>query len=411
VSLTGLAYDRREACETVPVEGYRVRTVPFAVPDIEEDDVAAVAAALRSGWITTGPRVREFEESVRAAVGAPAALGLSSCTAAMHVGLKALGIGDGDEVVTSTMTFCSTVHVIEQSGAVPVLVDVRPDTLNIDPDQVADVLRRNPRVRAVMPVHYAGHPADMDAIHELTAERGIGVVEDAAHALGAAYRGSPVGAVREGRDDHAVAFSFYATKNLTTAEGGMLTGSERLVREASTWSLHGMSRDAWQRYDVRGSWAYDVTVAGFKYNLTDLQAAFGLSQLRRFDAMQARRRGIVEAYRAGLAEVAAVELPAEAADVTHAWHLFPIRLRLELLSVDRATFIERLAARGVAASVHFIPVHQHSYYRKRFDPAGFPVADAAFERLVSLPLHTKLTEDDVAYVVDVVTATAADCAR
>ncbi len=385
----------------------RPATVAFAAPDIDDDDIAEVVAALRSGWITTGPRVHEFEDAIRRSVGAPAALGVSSCTAAMHVALKALGLKPGDEVVTSTMTFCSTVHVIEQSGAVPVLVDVRPDTLNLDVAQVAGAVGRRPRIRAVMPVHYAGHPCDMTALNELAAEHGLAVVEDAAHAIGAEYRGAPVGAVPSGRDDHAVAFSFYATKNLTTAEGGMLTGSESLVERASTWALHGLTRDAWRRYDVRGSWAYDVTVAGFKYNMTDLQAALGLRQLGRFKAMQARRREIVTAYATGLRDVAEVELPVEAPDVTHAWHLFPIRLRLDQLRIDRARFIEKLAGRGVATSVHFIPVHQHTYYRERFAAADFPVASNEFLRLESLPLHTRLTDADVAQVIDAVATTAA----
>jgi dTDP-4-amino-4,6-dideoxygalactose transaminase len=387
------------------------RRVPFAVPDLDEDDVRMVVEALRSGWITTGPRVREFETAVAKTVDAPAALGVSSGTAAMHVALAALGIGPGTAVVTTPMTFCSTVHVIEQCGAEPVLVDVRPDTLNIDAERVAEVLRSRTDVRALLPVHYAGHPCEMTALHTLADEHDLAVVEDAAHAIGAAYRGTPVGSVRADRADHAIAFSFYATKNLTTAEGGMLTASQALVDEAALWSLHGLTRDAWNRYDAKGSWSYDVTRAGFKYNLTDLQAALGLAQLNRFDELQRRRREIATAYLDGLAEVDAIELPVESADVRHAWHLFPIRLRLDLLRADRSEFIEALAARGVATSVHFIPVHLLSYYRDRFDAADLPVATAEFERLVSLPLHTRLTDADVTYVVEAVTETAAALRR
>jgi dTDP-4-amino-4,6-dideoxygalactose transaminase len=380
------------------------RIVPFATPDLNEDEIAAVVAALRSRWITTGPRTKEFEQAVARYVGAPAALAVNSGTAAMHVALKALGVGPGDAVVTSTMTFVSTVHVIEQSGATPVLVDVEPGTLNIDPDRVAEAVATHPSVKALLPVHYGGHPCAMAPLLALAAERGLAVVEDAAHALGAAYRGVPVGAVPEGADDRAVAFSFYATKNLTTAEGGMLTGSAQLVEAAGPWALHGLSRDAWRRYEGMGSWFYDVTVPGFKCNMTDLAAALGLHQLARFDALQARRREIAEAYTAGLSTVPELELPTEAADVTHAWHLYPVRLRLDMLRLDRRAVIDELGRRGVATSVHFIPVHHHTYHRERYGFAreDFPVASAEFERLVSLPLHTRLTDDDVAHVVDVV---------
>ena len=379
--------------------------IPFARPTIDEEDVAEVADTLRSGWITTGPRVHGFEEDFAAFVGADAALGVASCTAAMHCALLALGVGPGDEVVTTTMTFVSTVHVIEQTGATPILVDVDPRTLTIDPAAVERAVGEHDAVKAVMPVHLYGHPCDMNPLIELARARDISILEDAAHALGAKYHGRPIGAPLEGVRS-ATAFSFYATKNLTTGEGGMLTGSAELVAEARAWSLHGLSRDAWKRYSATGDWFYDVDRPGFKYNMTDLQAALGSSQLRRFGSMQARRKSIASRYLAGLEAVDMIELPTRAPGIEHAWHLFAIRLRADGLAITRAAFVEELKKRGIGTSVHFIPVHHHSYYRDRFDPSSFPVADEHYERLISLPLYPGLTDDDVDRVVDAVTDVA-----
>jgi dTDP-4-amino-4,6-dideoxygalactose transaminase len=386
----------------------RETPLPFSPPNVGEEEIAEVVATLRSDWITTGPRTRSFEERFAGAVDAPGALALSSCTAALHVALAALGVGPGDVVLTTTMTFCSTVHVIEQVGARPVLVDVEPDTLNLDPTAVVkalDGLSEGERPVALMPVHFAGHPCDMDALIAIARERDLAIVEDAAHALPAQYRGVPIGSVAATPDvRRAIAFSFYATKNLTTAEGGMLTAAPELLDEARIWSLHGMSRDAWRRYADMGSWFYEVVRPGFKYNMTDIQAALGLHQLAKLGGFHERRLAIVERYRAGLAGCDAVELPVQRADVGHAWHLYPIRLDLDLLAIDRARFIEELAARNIGASVHFIPVHEHPYYRDRygFEPNDLPVAHAAYERLVSLPIHPRLTDADVDDVVEAI---------
>jgi dTDP-4-amino-4,6-dideoxygalactose transaminase len=385
--------------------GTRASFLPFAPPALGDEEIAEVVETLRSGWIATGPRVARFEVAFAEAVGAPAALALSSGTAGLHLSLCALGVGPGDRVVTTPMTFCSSVHVIEQAGAVPVLVDVEPGTLNIDPERVAAAVERTPRVRAIEPVHLYGHPCEMDALLDIAERYGLALVEDAAHALPAAYRGRMVGAPAAAVTD-LTAFSFYATKNLTTGEGGMLTGPPDLLERARTLSLHGMSRDAYRRYAQGGSWRYDVVAAGFKYNMTDVQAALGLVQLRRLASFQARRREVVARYDAAFAGLEELELPVRQPHVEHAWHLYVIRLHLDRLAVDRAAFIAELTERRIGTSVHFIPVHLHPYYRDRygFTPADFPVASREYERIISLPLHPGLTDEDVEDVIEAVRA-------
>jgi dTDP-4-amino-4,6-dideoxygalactose transaminase len=388
-----------------PARRRRVEPLPFSPPLIGEDDIAEVVATLRSPWITTGPKTRAFADDFAREVGAPAALAVSSCTAAMHVALAAKGIGPGDLVYTTPMTFCSTVHVIEQVGATPVLVDIDPETLNIDPDRLDEAIGRGGpgRPAAVMPVHFAGHPCDLEPLRELARRHDLFVLEDAAHALPARYREAPIGSVA-GDVDRAVAFSFYATKNLTTAEGGMLTGSPELIEEARIWSLHGMSRDAWKRYENAGSWYYEVVRPGFKYNMTDIAAALGIHQLGRIGEIRSRRADLAERYTKGFADLEEVEVPAERAGVSHAWHLYVLRLHLDRLTIDRGRFIDELGERLIGTSVHFIPVHLHPYYRDRYGwlPEDLPVALEQFHRLVSLPLHLHMTDDDVDDVVDAV---------
>lgn len=375
------------------------RTVylPFSRPLIGQEEIAEVIDTLRSDWITTGPKVARFQAEFAAAVSAPAAVALSSCTAALHTALAASSIGPGDEVITTPLTFASTVNVIEHVGACPVLADVEPDTLTIDPARIAAAL--TPRTRAIIPVHYAGHPADMDAIHAVARDRGLLVLEDAAHALPAAYRGRTVGS-----GTNPVAFSFYAIKNLTTAEGGMLTGEPAFIERARVLSLHGMSRDAWKRYHKGGNWRYEVTAPGFKYNMTDIQAALGLCQLRKLAAFQARRRAVVRLYAEAFQENEALDLPVERPQVDHAWHLYVLRLRPGVLRIGRDRFIEELAARNIGTSVHFIPIHLHPYYRDKYrlSPTAFPVAYHSFQRMLSLPLNPRLSDEDVADVIDAV---------
>jgi dTDP-4-amino-4,6-dideoxygalactose transaminase len=368
--------------------------LPFSPPPIGEEEIAEVVDTLRSGWITTGPKTGRFEEAFRDRLGAPAALAVNSCTAALHTSLVALGIGEGDEVITTPMTFAASVNVVEHVGGRPVLVDVEADTLNIDPERVAAAVTS--RTRAILPVHFAGHPAELDPLREIASHHRLALVEDAAHAFPARYRGRWIGS-----GDNPAAFSFYATKNLTTGEGGMLTGSPEFLDEARVISLHGMSRDAWKRYRRDGSWRYEVVRPGFKYNMSDIQAALGLSQLRRLEASQLRRREIVDAYSAAFGGSDFFEVPVERADVEHAWHLYVLRLRDGTLTIDRDRFIEELRDRNIASSVHFIPIHLHPYYRERYGytPDAFPVANDSFTRMLSLPLHPGLTETDVEDVI------------
>ncbi len=387
--------------------------LPFSPPLIGEEEINEVVDTLRSDWITTGPKVRRFEEEFVAYVGAPAALAVSSATGAMFVGLAALGVGPGDAIITTPMTFCSTVHVIEHLGARPILVDVERDTLNIDPVQVEEVIETGRRVggsrlRGIMPVHLYGHPCEMDSLLALADQHGLFVLEDAAHALPARYRGrtigSPAVAGNGSRSTQLTAFSFYATKNLTTAEGGMLTGSPELIEQTRIWSLHGMGRNAYKRYSAEGSWYYEVILPGFKCNMTDIQAALGLQQLRKLERFQERRREIVRRYNEAFASCEALQTPTERPEVESAWHIYALRLHLERLTIDRAGFIEELKARNIGTSVHFIPVHLHPFYRETFGyvPGDCPVAHRIYERIISLPLFPCMSEDDVQDVVHAV---------
>jgi len=378
--------------------------LPFSPPLIGEEEIAEVIDTLRSGWITTGPKVKQFEQEFVEFIGAPAALAVSSATDAMLVGLAAWGIKAGDEVITTPMTFCSTVHVIEHLGAKPVLVDVEPDTLNIDPEQVARAV--TPRTRALMPVHLYGHPCEMDILLEIARQHNLVVVEDAAHALPARYKGRLIGSPPATCNLQLVTcFSFYATKNLTTAEGGMLTGDPEIIEQARIWGLHGMSRDAYKRYSAAGSWYYEVVLPGFKCNMTDIQAAIGLHQLRKLPQFQARRREIVRRYNKAFFQVEELQTPIERPEVESAWHLYVLRLNLDRLTIDRARFIEELKSRNIGASVHFIPIHLHSYYRDKYgyQPQDFPVAYREYQRIISLPLNLRMSDQDVEDVIEAVT--------
>jgi dTDP-4-amino-4,6-dideoxygalactose transaminase len=371
--------------------------VIFSPPLIGEEEIEEVVATLRSNWLTTGPKTRQFEVEFTESVGAPSALAMNSCTAALHTALIALGIGPGDEVITSTLTFAATVNVIEHVGATPVLVDVMPDTLNMDPMRVAEAI--NPRTRVILPVHYAGHPVEMDELQRLANENGIVIVEDAAHAIPAAYKGRKVGS-----SANPTAFSFYATKNLTTGEGGMLTGTPEFLETARQISLHGLSREAWGRYEKGGTWRYDVVKPGFKYNMTDIQASLGLWQLKKLSSFQARRQAIVDRYQTAFAEMPELQMPTHLSEVDHAWHLFVLRLNSATMQIDRDAFIEQLKERGVSTSVHFIPIHTFTYYREKYGyrALDFPHAHSQFERMLSLPLAPALTDRDIDYVIEAV---------
>ncbi len=367
--------------------------IPFFVPSIEENAIREVVETLRSGWITTGQRCFQFEREFQSYVGAQSALAVSSCTAGLHLALAALGIGPGDEVITTPLTFCATVNVIVQTGAKPVLADIGDD-LNIDPEAIRSRINRN--TRAILPVHIAGLPCDLQAIWGLAQEYGLKVVEDAAHAVGAQYQGMQIGA---GKSD-AVAFSFYANKNLTTGEGGMITSPlPDLTERMRILSLHGISKDAWRRYSKEGTWYYEVTDCGFKYNLPDILAAIGIHQLRRLDEMTARRIAIAQAYNSAFSEMPELELPPDRADSRHCWHLYMLRLDLDRLEADRDAFFSEMRAQGVGCSVHFIPIQMHPYYRKLMDSDPCPRSLAEYDRLISIPLYPGMTDTDVSCVI------------
>jgi dTDP-4-amino-4,6-dideoxygalactose transaminase/lipopolysaccharide/colanic/teichoic acid biosynthesis glycosyltransferase len=356
--------------------------------------------------------VKRFEQEFAAAVNASAALALSSCTAALHLALISMGVGPGDAVLTTPMTFCSGVHVIEQVGARPILIDVEPDTLNIDSAKVEEAIEtwsagpnRAYQLKAILPVHLYGHACEMNSLLEIAQKHRLAIIEDAAHALPASYRGRTIGSQAASASVPVLTcFSFYATKNLTTAEGGMLTGSPEIIEEARTWSLHGMNRDAWKRYGAGNAWFYEVTRPGFKYNMTDLQAAIGLHQLAKLSRFLARRAAIARRYGAAFSTCEHFQIPAQRPEVEHAWHLYVLRLNLDRLNISRNEFIEQLNARGIAGSVHFIPVHLHAYYRDKYgyQPLDFPVAHREYHRIISLPLHPAMNEQDVDDVIEAV---------
>jgi dTDP-4-amino-4,6-dideoxygalactose transaminase len=373
--------------------------IHFHRPSIGEEEIAEVAETLRSGWLTTGPRAARFEREFRKHTGARHAIAVNSATAGLHLALAGLGIGPGDEVVTTPMTFCATVQAILHVGAAPVLADIGWDG-NIDPEQIEK--RITSRTRAIIPVHLAGLPCEMKTIWALARERGIHIIEDAAHAAGAFYEGRPIGAGPAGTNggSEAVAFSFYATKNLTTGEGGMVTTHlEPLAENLRMLSLHGLSRNASDRYREHGDWRYDVLAHGFKYNLSDLQAAIGIHQLRKLNQFIERRGMFAKIYHDAFAGMDELELPPENPGCRHAWHLYILRLNLQKLKIDRAEFIRELRQRGVGASVHFIPIPLLRFFA-RLPVAQYacPRAQGLYPRIISLPLYPAMTEEQVQYV-------------
>jgi dTDP-4-amino-4,6-dideoxygalactose transaminase len=371
--------------------------LPFSPPLIEDEEINEVVDTLKSDWITTGPKTKKFEEEFKNYFNAPSALALNSCTAALHTALVTLGIGAGDEVITTPMTFCASVNVIEHVGACPILVDVEPDTLNIDPNKIENAITS--KTKAILPVHYSGHPVELDYIYDIAKKYNLFVIEDAAHAVSAKYKGRCIGS-----SNNPVCFSFYATKNLTTAEGGMLTGDPEFIEKARIISLHGMSKDAWKRYSKEGSWYYEVISPGFKYNMTDIQASLGLWQLKKLERFQKRRKEIVRMYNDAFSKEEALEIPVERPYVEHAWHLYVLRLNLQVLKIDRNQFIEELRIRNIGTSVHFIPIHLHPYYRNKYGykPEDFPIAYANYQRIISLPLYPRMTDQDVYDVIEAV---------
>jgi dTDP-4-amino-4,6-dideoxygalactose transaminase len=376
--------------------------LPFALPSIGEAEIAEVVDSLRSGWITMGPKVGRFETAFAEYLGAPHAIAVNSCTAALQIALHALGVGPGDEVIVPTLTFCATANVVVQLGARPVLVDVADD-LMIDP--AAAEASITSKTRAIMPVHYGGQACDLAAIYGLAARHGLAVVEDAAHAVGTDYQGRLIGSTFDDRwprpPHRATAFSFYATKNLATGDGGMLTTDDpELAKRCRRLALHGMTRDAWQRYSRAGSWYYEIIEPGYKCNMTDIQAAIGIHQLARLDEFTRVRRRYGAMYDAALADLPEIGLPLRRPYCTHTFHLYPVQLDRSRLRIGRDELIQELSRCNIGASVHFIPVHLHPYYRDTFGHAAgdLPNAERIFSQLISLPLYPAMSEDDVASV-------------
>jgi dTDP-4-amino-4,6-dideoxygalactose transaminase len=375
-----------------------VHFLPFALPDTDDRELAEIREVLEAGWVTTGPKTKKFEAEFAARVGAKHAIAVNSCTAAMHLALEAIGLQGGDEVITTPYTFAATAEVVRYFDARPRFVDVDPVTLNMNPDLLEASI--TPRTKAILPVHVAGLPADLDPILEIARRTGVPVIEDAAHAFPSLYKGRMIGSISD-----ITCFSFYATKTITTGEGGMIcTNNDALAERCRIMSLHGISKDAWKRYTAEGSWYYEIIAPGFKYNMTDVAAAIGRVQLDKAQAMLERRREIARRYNAEFSTLGELDIPPDRADCQHAWHLYMLRLRLDRLRIDRAQCIELLKERNIGASVHFIPLHLHPYYRETygFRPEDFPVAYHEYLREISLPIYSKMSGSDVDDVIHAV---------
>jgi dTDP-4-amino-4,6-dideoxygalactose transaminase len=381
--------------------------VPFHRAPVGEEEVQAVSEVIRSGWLTMGPKTFEFEKKFAQYVGAQHAIAVSTGTGALHLSLEAAGVQAGDEVLLPTTTFTATAEAVTYVDARPVLVDIDPDTMNIDFEDAAR--RVTPKTKAIIPVHLGGQPCDMDEIHTLARRHHLRVVEDAAHALPSEYQGKRVGQISE-----FTCFSFYATKTLTTGEGGMITtDNPEAAERMRLMRLHGIERDAWKRYRGDGSWFYEVLEAGFKYNLTDFQSAMGLVQLAKCDAMRQARESIAQRYSDGFSSFDELVVPTIRLDCRSSWHLYVLRVRLDHLKIDRNSFIEALQRRGVTCSVHFIPLHLQPYYRHAYGyrPGDFPRAEQEYHSCLSLPIYPGMTDPEINHVIDAVQKTAVEFRR
>lgn len=365
--------------------------VSFHKPLIGQEEIDEVVDTLRSGWLTTGPKTQKFEKAFAQYVGSEFAVAVNSCTAGLHLALAATNVGPEHEVITTPYTFAATAEVVLYTGAKPVLVDIERDGFNIDVNKIERAI--TPKTRAIIPVHFAGQPCDMEAILDIARRHNLTVIEDAAHAVAAEYHGKKIGTISP-----LTVFSFYATKNLTTGEGGMVTTNDRaLADRVRSLSLHGLSRDAWKRYSKAGSWYYEILHLGYKYNLTDIQSAIGLHQLAKIEKFLDDRRRLVELYDQSLAELPEVMLPPHGTNGRHAWHLYVVRLRTDKLRISRDEVITKLAEQGIGTSVHFIPLHLHPFYRTTFGwaPGDFPNALRTYESAISLPLYPQMEPHDV----------------
>jgi UDP-4-amino-4,6-dideoxy-N-acetyl-beta-L-altrosamine transaminase len=365
---------------------------------ISEDEINEVIDTLRSDWITTGPKTFKFEDLFKEYVGSNYAIGVNSCTAALQLALAAIDIDTGDEVITTPLTFAATTEVILHQNAEPVLVDIEKDSYNIDPNKIEEKITE--KTKAIIPVHYAGNPCKMDEIMDIADDHDLYVIEDAAHAIGSEYKNTKIGCISD-----ITCFSFYATKNITTGEGGMITtNDETLEEKMRILSLHGISKDAWNRYSATGSWYYEILYPGFKCNMDDIQASIGIHQLKKIDEMQIRRFEIAEMYNDAFNSLEQIIVPPIEKNSIHAWHLYPIQIRTEHLKINRNEFIEALKAENIGTSVHFIPIHMHPYYKKKFGfkKGDFPNTESFFEKEISIPLYPRMTDEDVEDVISAI---------
>jgi dTDP-4-amino-4,6-dideoxygalactose transaminase len=388
----------REDAARLELRTRREDFIVFGAPLIEEEEIAEVVDTLRSGWLSTGPKTKRFERDLCEYVGAPHALGTNSCTAAMHLALVAAGIGPGDEVIVPAMTFAATANVVEHTGARPVFADVGRRSFHLDPEAVER--RITPRTKALIPVHFAGLPAPMDAIMDLARRHGLVVIEDAAHAIGSEYRGRRIGSIGD-----FTCFSFYVTKNLATAEGGMVTSRDgEAIDRMRVMSLHGMDLGAWQRYSKRGNRHYQVVCPGFKYNMTDLAASLGIHQLRKLDGFIEVRRRYAERYGEAFADIDALIRPPDDPVHRNAWHLYPLMVRPEMLTGDRDDVVEAITEENIGVGIHFRALHLMEYYRRTYgySEGDCPRAEFISDRVFSLPLSPRLTEEEVDYIIETV---------
>jgi dTDP-4-amino-4,6-dideoxygalactose transaminase len=377
--------------------------IPFALPDIGEEEIAEVVDSLRSGWLTTGPKTKRFEQDFADFIGSGVeAIAVNSATSGLHLALEALGIGPGDEVITTVHTFTATAEVIRYLGANPVFVDIDLATLNIDANKIEAAI--TPRTKAIIPVHFGGLACDMKSILTIAQKHQLKVVEDAAHAIPTTYQGKLIGSL----DSDVTVYSFYATKTIATGEGGMLvTRNPEVAKRCRTMRLHGINRDAFDRYtSTKPSWYYEVVAPGFKYNMTDVAASLGIHQLKKVRILQQQRAAIANRYNIELADLP-LHLPAAPANGDiHSWHLYVIRLA-DSVQVSRNNFIEQLATKGIGCSVHYIPLHLHPYWRDTYNlrSEDFPQASYAYQRIVSLPIYTKMTEADQTHIIKIINKT------
>jgi dTDP-4-amino-4,6-dideoxygalactose transaminase len=408
--LTLISHNKKSINSNIP---YSVK-IPFHKPFITEDEISEVLESLQSGWLTTGSKCVEFEKAFAEYIGCKYAVAVNSCTAALHIALETIGLQEGDGVITTPMTFAATAEVIRYFNAKPVFIDIEPDTMNIDASKLEEKVKslkgEGTRLKAIIPVHFAGRPCDMDPIMAIANKYNLKVIEDAAHVLPATYKGRAIGTIGD-----ITCFSFYATKNITTGEGGMaVTDNSEWAERMRIMSLHGISKDAWKRYTAEGNWYYEIIAPGYKYNMTDIAAALGIAQLRKADKFWQRRTEIAMMYNEAFSNVEAIQTPITyhlspktshlTPQTDHSWHLYVLKLNLAQLSIDRNQFIEELKNRGIGVSVHFIPLHIHPYYRDTYGykPEDFPVAYETYQRIISLPIYPKMTDEEVGRVIEAV---------